>query len=87
MLFFHGNAEDLGIARPFLNQIRKSLRISILAVEYAGYGLFEGKKSSDGLLTDCLTVFDYLTNEMKVAQEDVILFGRSIGSTPACYIA
>lgn len=42
MLFFHGNAEDLGIAYKVLNQMKTYLKITILAVEYSGYGLFAG---------------------------------------------
>jgi hypothetical protein len=42
MLFFHGNAEDLGIAYKVLNSMKTHLKITILAVEYSGYGLFAG---------------------------------------------
>ena len=38
-------------------------------------------------MTDCLAVFDYLTLTLGVAPSDIILFGRSIGSSPSCYIA
>lgn len=87
MLFFHGNAEDIGIARRTLNGLKQSLKISILAVEYCGYGLFQGEKDAEKVLHDCLAVYDYLTCEMGVAHQDILLFGRSIGSSPACFIA
>jgi hypothetical protein len=32
-------------------------------------------------------VYDHLTITRGIAQEDIILFGRSIGSSPACYVA
>ena len=67
MLFFHGNAEDIGIARKTLNGLRQSLKISVLAVEYSGYGLFQGDKDAEKVLSDCLSVYDYLTYEMGVA--------------------
>ena len=60
LIFFHGNAEDIGIARTTLNTIKQSLKINILAVEYSGYGLFIGDKSADKLLEDCLSVYDYV---------------------------
>jgi len=60
MLFFHGNAEDLGIAHKVLTQIKDQLKITILAVEYSGYGLFAGEKSADKVLDDCLSVYDFL---------------------------
>ena len=47
MLFFHGNAEDIGIARRTLNGLKQTLKISILAVEYSGYGLFQGEKNAE----------------------------------------
>ena len=87
MLFFHGNAEDLGLAHNVLLQMKSQLKVSILAVEYSGYGLFVGEKCADKVLDDCLTVYDYLTQALGIAHEDIILFGRSIGSSPACYIA
>lgn len=58
-----------------------------MAVEYSGYGLFHGEKSADNVLNDCLAVYDFLTEEVGIAQNDIILFGRSIGSSPSCFIA
>lgn len=58
-----------------------------MAVEYSGYGLYVGEKSADRVLSDCLAVYDYLVNCLKVAESDIILFGRSIGSSPSCFIA
>ncbi len=67
MLFFHGNAEDLGIAYKVLNQMKTYLKITILAVEYSGYGLFAGQKSAESVLDDSLMVYDYLTQNLGVA--------------------
>ena len=67
LLFFHGNAEDLGIAYRVLNQIKQSLKMTILAIEYSGYGLFVGDKSADKVLDDCLSVYDFITNQLGVA--------------------
>ena len=36
---------------------------------------------------DIEAVFDYLTRERKVPAEHIILFGRSLGSGPSCYLA
>jgi hypothetical protein len=56
-------------------------------MEYRGYGLYKQEKSSDGLLIDALTVYDYMTTEFGIPEEDIVLCGRSIGCTPACWIA
>lgn len=47
MIYFHGNAEDLGYSYDFVSTLRKHLKINILAVEYPGYGLYEGNPNSD----------------------------------------
>ena len=88
VLFFHGNAEDLGSVRIVLkHQIAKEMKVTIVAVEYSGYGLFVGEKNADRVLEDCLAVYDFVKHEMKVADEDISLMGRSLGSSPSCYIA
>ena len=47
LLFFHGNAEDLGSALRLLKHMRNSLDTHIIAVEYPGYGVYKGKPTSD----------------------------------------
>jgi hypothetical protein len=56
-------------------------------MEYTGYGLYCGHVDSNRILEDSLYVFDHLTNVMGVSPQDIIIFGRSIGSSPACYVA
>jgi hypothetical protein len=38
------------------------------------------------MLKDALYVFDHITQKLGVSPSDVIVFGRSIGCSPACYI-
>mgnify|MGYP003692636343 CR=1 FL=1 len=40
LLYFHGNAEDVGNNMPLLYQFREQFGCSILAMEYPGYGFF-----------------------------------------------
>ena len=40
MLYFHGNAEDLGLVRNFLDDLSSYFKCSVLAMEYPGYGFF-----------------------------------------------
>src|SRR5688572_524791 len=41
ILFTHGNAEDLGVLLPFLEELRKS-GFSVFAYDYRGYGTSTG---------------------------------------------
>jgi len=73
LLYFHGNAEDLGITYHYLTMLRDILQVRIIAMEYRGYGLYQEDKSSDGLLIDSLVVYDYIHKEMGVAESDIYL--------------
>jgi len=51
IIYFHGNAEDLGITYYNLGCLREVLGVRILAMEYRGYGLLGGReKNSDKVL-------------------------------------
>lgn len=43
LIYFHANAEDIVLARELLDYIRQTLKISILSIEYPGYGLYTEK--------------------------------------------
>jgi hypothetical protein len=40
MIYFHANAEDIVLSHELLDYLRALLRINVIAVEYAGYGLY-----------------------------------------------
>ena len=56
-------------------------------MEYPGYGLYIGEPSSNRILDDAEILFDYLVNTMGIASRNILLFGRSIGSGPATWLA
>merc|ERR1719384_658969 len=62
--------------------------MNVLAVEYPGYGLLHGLPASEDALKEvALTAFRFILDELKVAYEQIILFGRSVGSGPTVYLA
>lgn len=40
IIYFHGNAEDLGNVFMHLNALRETLGVRVIAMEYRGYGLY-----------------------------------------------
>ena len=86
ILFFHGNAEDIGLAYELLNHLRVTLQVHIIAVEYPGYGIYQGDCNEGRLYEDAYNIFSYLVTT-GVEPSDIIPFGRSIGSGPASYLA
>src|SRR5437588_7098388 len=86
LLVSHGNAEDLGDDRDWLEDLRKS-GFSVLAFDYQGYGTSEGKPSEKASYDDENAAYDYLTLNLKISSSSIIIFGRSVGSGPAVYLA
>jgi len=87
LLHFHGNAEDVSLTKDLLKTLRNSLNINVLAMEYKGYGIYNGSCDADSILQDAETVFSYLVHALNFNPQNIILYGRSIGSGPACYLA
>lgn len=88
LLFFHGNGEiasDYDEAGLFYRQ----LGISLLAVDYRGYGKSQGVPSIGTLLTDALNGFDLVYELMREKGRlgPLVVMGRSLGSAPAIEIA
>ena len=46
LLYFHGNAEDLGTSYFLMSCFKRRLGVRVLAMEYPGYGLY-GYASKD----------------------------------------
>ena len=61
--------------------------MNILIVEYPGYSIYKEEKNADTVLEDSLEVFDFMTQTLKIEPENIIIFGRSIGSAPATYLS
>jgi len=88
MLFFRANAEDLGMSFAVLKHMRDQFKVNVLAVEYPGYGLLHHMNpNEDGVYEVALTAFRFLVDEIGVRYGQIILFGRSLGSGPAVYLA
>lgn len=86
-IFFHGNAEDINLANEMLSHIRFTLNINVLAPEFPGYGIYQGYPKEEQLFEDSLSVYDYMTETMKISKNNIIVFGRSLGTAVATYLA
>jgi esterase/lipase len=86
-IFFHGNAEDINLSFEMLKYIRYSLGCNVISPEYPGYGIYPGIPSQEGIYEDALIVYDFLTKKLKIPDSNIILFGRSLGTSPSCFLA
>ena len=90
ILFSHGNAEDLGMMFGRMKELAKKLSVNIMAYDYTGYGMSLplGEKPSENMLYRNIdAAYEYLTQVRKAPPSSIILYGRSLGGGPACYLA
>ena len=86
MIIAHGNAELIDSWLPIVNEIRK-LGISVLLVEYPGYGRSEGEPGETSLTETFIAAYDSLISKPEVDAARIVLFGRSVGSGAICALA
>ena len=87
LLYFHGNAEDIGETCTFMELLSLYLGVHVIVMEYPSYGIYAGVPNETRIIEDCTNVFDYLTQKVGWRSDNIILAGRSIGSGPAIYLA
>jgi abhydrolase domain-containing protein 17 len=88
IVYFHGNACDLGHIRSELRELSKHTNANIIAVEYPGYGIYSDPSGPTAEGIDAVSdhVLKYLLGK-GVSSENLVFFGRSIGSGSACRLA
>jgi len=86
-IYFHGNAEDIFNATNNVLMINNGSPLNTLCMEYPGYSIYYSEKSAETIEQDSLILYDFLTQECKINNKDIIICGRSIGTGPATYLA
>jgi len=88
IIYFHGNGCDLGGVVRLLLSIMYQLNVGIVAPEYPGYGLSEGSRSCESSVKNCAKLtLEFVVNKLKVPLERIVIFGTSIGTGAACWLA
>jgi len=86
LLFLHGNAGNISHRLDSIN-IFYNLGLSVLIIDYRGYGKSTGAPSEQGTYIDAETAWDYLTKERNINPDNIIIFGRSLGGAVAIWLA
>jgi hypothetical protein len=85
IIYFHGNGGNLSVWAPILTGIARQ-GVSVLAVDYRGYGASTGRPTERGLYGDVEAMVERFWSRPKVAAP-VIYWGRSLGAVMAAYAA
>jgi fermentation-respiration switch protein FrsA (DUF1100 family) len=52
---------------------------SVFMLEYRGYGLSTGSPDEAGLMIDAQTGYDYIRRRAETRDNDIVIFGQSLG--------
>ena len=86
ILLCHGIASDIG--EYDLKSKSEKFSANICVFDFAGYGLHSCKVSSEAhCQKDVIAVYEYLVNEKNINPNNICIFGRSLGSGIACFLA
>ncbi len=84
VLYFHGNAGELSrwgiVVQNFV-----AMEYDVLVMDYRTYGKSTGKLSEKALYKDAQLFYDYLLKSY--SEDKIVVYGRSLGTTFATYVA
>ncbi len=86
LLFFHGNAENIGGCLD-LAALARPAGYNLLLLDYRGYGKSEGRPSERGLYRDGEAALLQLKSQAGVDSGRIVVWGRSIGAAVAVHLA
>lgn len=87
VLFLHGNAGNLSHRADFLKTLQSDLRVDVLILDYRGYGKSEGKPTISGAIADARAASRELASRTGVKENELIVWGRSLGGALAVELA
>jgi fermentation-respiration switch protein FrsA (DUF1100 family) len=85
ILYFHGNGGNIGHRAEWVRRFARE-GYGVLMPEYRGYGGNPGKPTEGGFYQDALAAYNFLEHQ-GVAAGRVVLYGESLGSGVAVYLA
>ncbi len=84
VLYFHGNRDNLQRWGKFHRDFT-ARGYDFVAPDYRGYGKSSGQPDEQALYEDSYLVYQWAQSQY--AGTPMILYGRSLGSAPACFLA
>ena len=85
IVYLHCNGVDLGQIRNLAFTMGRQTQHSVLAVEYPGYGIHQGRPTPQSCVRTGNRVLSYL--KRRHPSLPIVLVGRSIGTGVACQLA
>ncbi len=86
ILFCHGNAGNISHRLESIDLFHQ-LHLNVFIFDYRGYGKSNGTPSEEGSYEDVFSAWNYLTKEKQINENQIIIFGRSLGGAIASFLA
>jgi pimeloyl-ACP methyl ester carboxylesterase len=86
MIFFHGNAGNIGMRAPLLESFVLQTGIRTILPDYTGYGGNKGTPTEQEAYRDGLAVYDHFS-AAGVSPNRIVLYGESLGGAVALVVA
>lgn len=87
ILYFHGNNLNLGSRTPFFMQVIEKLGVTIVSIDYRGFGNSKGFPSESGIIKDAQSIYDHINNDKRYTRHRKIIMGKSLGGAVAIALA
>lgn len=87
VLYTYGNGDSAARAAAYLDFLRSEVGVAGLVVDYRGYGNSEGRPSEAAILADLEQAHAWLRARAGLAEDGVVLLGRSLGGAMAVHLA
>ena len=79
LLHCHGNAGNLSHRGITIVKLRDLLKVSVLIIDYPGFGKSGGEPSEQGCYQSVDAAHAWLTDEKKFLPKKIVLYGESLG--------
>lgn len=86
VIYFHGNAELIDYQED-LAEMYHGMGVTLMLIEYRGYGRSAGKATQDTVTDDALWFYDRLVERDDIDPSRIAIHGRSIGGSVAAQLA
>jgi alpha-beta hydrolase superfamily lysophospholipase len=88
IIFCHGNGCDIGSMQYTLSEFSRHLNVYIISFEYPSYGLCLAQSPNQQTINNHADrTFNFVHKILNWPIERIIIYGHSIGSGTACYLA
>lgn len=87
VLFCHGNGGNVATWAGVLRILHDRMAVTVMGFDYRGFGRSEGTPTEAGVLADARAARTWLAQRAGVAENQIVLMGRSLGGAVAIDLA